>query len=398
MKSKRIAALFLALALIFTLVGCGSSKALRWPDSTLGDRLPAPPVKNGEIIVETADILHARAVDASEKHYQRFIEDCEDRGFTIDSKSDNYSFSAYDEDGYFIEVRYTKSSETIDISINVSIEGDFAEFSWPKSEIAGSIPVPKSSIGTISWESENGFVIYIGETSKEDYDDYVDQCYDAGFTIDYSKGDDYFRGINEAGYHLNLDYKWNQTMFVRMDTAKALGKEPPEKTPSSEEPSVPTETIPTQTKPVETDPPIETSTPEPTETPSTEPERVSYSTNDYETAKKGNSGVFSYVDRGANYDIYWIIDFDAGYVYYFTEGNGEESCDRIAIESGDLNDVLIITYHDGGDEWSYGLHFNYKNNPSKLIMQDNNGFEYEYTTTDLTKALELRDGKTIRDY
>lgn len=149
-------------------------------------------------------------------------------------------------------------------------------------------------------------------------------------------------------------------------------------------------------KPAETTSPTETEPP--VETPSTEPERVSYSTNDYETAKKGNSGVFSYVDRGTNYDIYWIIDFDAGYVYYFTEGNGEESCDRLAIESGDLNDVLIITYHDDGDEWSYGFHFNYKNNPSKLIMQDNNGFEYEYTTTDLTKALELRDGKTIRDY
>ena len=68
------------------------------------------------------------------------------------------------------------------------------------------------------------------------------------------------------------------------------------------------------------------------------------------------------------------------------------------MESGDLNDVLIVTYHDGGDSWSYGLHFHYKNQPSKLIMQDNDGFEYEYTTTDLAKALELRTGKTIHEY
>jgi len=162
--------------------------------------------------------------------------------------------------------------------------------------------------------------------------------------------------VNEAGYHLNLDYKWNQTMFIRMDTAEALGKEPPEQASSSEEPSVQSDTTPVepeppeQTKPVETPNPVETEPP--TEAPSTEPERVSYSTNNYETAKKGNSGVFSYVSRGNSYDIYWIIDFDVGYVYYFTDGNGEETCDRLAIESGDLNDVLIITYHDGGDEWS----------------------------------------------
>ena len=245
-------------------------------------------------------------------------------------------------------------------------------------------------------------MIYVGETSKEDYNEYVDRCYDAGFTIDYSKGDDYFRGVNEDGYHLNVNYEGNQTMFVRMDTSEALGKEPPQKTaPPSEESSEPTGTTPEQTEPVdtppnhtepnETQPPVNSTAPE-------EPNSVSYSTNDYETAKNGNSGVFSYVSRGPSYDIYWIIDFDEGYVYYFTDGNGDEGCDKVKMESGDLNDVLIITYHDGGDTWSYGLHFHYKNQPSKLIMQDNDGFEYEYTTTDLAKALELRASKTIHEY
>lgn len=112
-----------------------------------------------------------------------------------------------------------------------------------------------------------------------------------------------------------------------------------------------------------------------------------YSSNDYETAKKGNVGVFSYISRGASYDIYWIIDFDEGYVYYFTDGNGETFCDRLKIESGDLNSNIIITYHDGGTEWSYKLHFNYVNHPETLIMVDEDGFEYEYSTTDLQDAL-----------
>lgn len=61
----------------------------------------------------------------------------------------------------------------------------------------------------------------------------------------------------------------------------------------------------------------------------TAPSPVFYSTNDYETAKNGNTGVFSYRDRGSSYDIYWIIDFDEGYVYYFTDGNGESSLRQI---------------------------------------------------------------------
>lgn len=125
---------------------------------------------------------------------------------------------------------------------------------------------------------------------------------------------------------------------------------------------------------------------------------VFYSTNDYETAKEGNTGVFSYRERGGSYDIYWIIDFDEGYVYYFTDGNGESFCDRLKIVSGTLNDKVIITYHDGGDEWSYSLHFKYVNHPETLIMVDNDGFSHEYSTTYLDDALRIRASKTITDY
>lgn len=125
---------------------------------------------------------------------------------------------------------------------------------------------------------------------------------------------------------------------------------------------------------------------------------VSYSTNDSNTVKNGNTGVYSYVNRGTNYDMYYIIDFDEGYVYWFTDGNGDESCDKVKIESGDLNDKVIITYHDGDDVWSYGLHFKYVNQPSTLIMQDNDGFEYKYTTTDLSSALSKKNSKNIHEY
>lgn len=128
------------------------------------------------------------------------------------------------------------------------------------------------------------------------------------------------------------------------------------------------------------------------------PSAVSYSTNDYETAKKGNTGVFSYRNRGNSYDIYWVIDFDEGYAYYFTDGDGESFCDRLKISSGTLNDKITVTYHDGGNVWSYKLHFKYVNHPETLIMVDQNGYEWKYSTTNLHKALALRATKKISNY
>ena len=125
---------------------------------------------------------------------------------------------------------------------------------------------------------------------------------------------------------------------------------------------------------------------------------VSYSTNDLETVKQGNSGIFSYKSADGTYDIYYIIDFNEGYVYYFTDGNDNSICDRIKIDSGDLNNVLIITYHDGEDEWSYGLHYNWRNQPDHLIVQDEDGFEYDFSPTNLNEALGIKDSLSIVDY
>ena len=132
------------------------------------------------------------------------------------------------------------------------------------------------------------------------------------------------------------------------------------------------------------------------ETPSAE--SVNYSTNTRDTVGNGNSGVYAYKSRGGSYELYDIIDLDEGYVYSFSEGNGNDECEKIRIESGDLNSVMVITYHDGDDEWSYGFHFKYVGNPDHLIMQDNDGFEYDYYPTGLEEALKIRDSKSVKDY
>ena len=139
------------------------------------------------------------------------------------------------------------------------------------------------------------------------------------------------------------------------------------------------------------------SAPETTAAPK-EKSSVSYSTNDKSTVKNGNQGVYAYKSRGGTYDNYYLIDFDEGYVYFFSDGNGDTNADRVKIDSGNLNDVLIITYHDGSDKWSYGFHFKWKNPPDHLILQDQNGFEYDFYSTNLNNARSILAKKKIYDY
>ena len=114
--------------------------------------------------------------------------------------------------------------------------------------------------------------------------------------------------------------------------------------------------------------------------------------------KDGNTGQYSYVKTGRNYDSYYIIDFDEGYVYRFTEGNSEGSAMRIPITKGDLNSVLIITYHVDDYTWQEGLCFKFQRNPDKIDVQQEDGTKDTYYETSLNNALKLLETKTIVDY
>ena len=124
----------------------------------------------------------------------------------------------------------TPEPEPVDPTAN------FGEFRWPRSNLASLIPVPKSTYGEIGWEQSYGFVIYVGNTSKSEYVEYVDECWDRGFTFEYRRGDDFFWADNSDGHKVTVRYDDEfKIMFIRMDAADEDESEStPESTPDAQ--------------------------------------------------------------------------------------------------------------------------------------------------------------------
>lgn len=78
------------------------------------------------------------------------------------------------------------------------------EYRWPDSQLAGMVPKPDSKYGRIISESESSFYINIYEISGNQFEDYVEECKDAGFTVDYSRQDSYYLADDGEGYSLSL--------------------------------------------------------------------------------------------------------------------------------------------------------------------------------------------------
>lgn len=108
--------------------------------------------------------------------------------------------------------------EVTDVSTSVVSDSvEYSEFTWPTSDIAELLPVPKSKIGYIEWEASYGFVINVAETTTDDFKSYVDECKTKGFTENYRAGDDYYYADNINGYHLSLNHRDGDIMFIRID-------------------------------------------------------------------------------------------------------------------------------------------------------------------------------------
>lgn len=435
-----------------------TAEKIDWANITLCKVLPEPQSNMMDILYNGEDWLSVTIHDISENDFLEYVRWCkENYGFTVDCDSFEDYFYAYNQEGYCLALIYTEASKELSINLDVPMsttenpvstadyEIDYADAASLEKALNDGVKVngkivqfevleykPDSILGINCWAGEHlNFIsdnkldvgagnVIVGKVTEEPsktltgswkiyYDvlsiggekvednitpitepDEADDTSSAEITLTMGEGD--FEGMN---------YQEAERIFREMGFTNFEYKTVDTKTESSADTICYIEITEwfigdsnfTKGDKFDADSAVTFYTYK-----YTAPLPVSYSTNDLETAKKGNTGVFSYKSRGGSYDIYWIIDFDEGYVYWFTDGNGDTSCDRIAIVSGTLNDAVTITYHDGNSTWSYRLFFKWQNQPDHLVMQDNNGFTYDYYSTNLSSALSLKNARTIYDY
>lgn len=206
------------LAIISSISGGSKTIKIKWTDMVLGSQLPKPPANKGEIHENSADELWIDIKDISGKQYDDYVEACKSKGFTVDAESKSSTYDAYNADGYKLSLSHFGSDG--DLSIKLEKPMEMSTITWPTGKTGSQLPAPKSTTGKFSYEYDDHFFVYVGETSRADYDQYVADCVANGFDIDYDKGDTYYRADNAAGYHISLKYEGNRIMSVEISAPK----------------------------------------------------------------------------------------------------------------------------------------------------------------------------------
>lgn len=222
---KRLLVLLLCTVMCIGISGCGGNDSdkkevtkkveqpkLEWPEDGISKILPKPDAKHGEIGVDYEDVFSEHIKNSSKDEFNKYVEKCKNKGFTIEAEEKSDDYVAFNKEGYKLHLYYFDSDKTYDIDLNAPIKID--KLNWPKSGTATLLPTPKSTKGNITDDSSDFFIAYIGDTSYDDFKDYCEECRNIGFNVDYDNSEKFYRAKNKQGDSIDVSYEGFKIMRV----------------------------------------------------------------------------------------------------------------------------------------------------------------------------------------
>ena len=191
------------------------SVTYEWPSVGLNQYLPIPPTEYGNIKTDDETRFNIEIYQVSSEDFEGYVKNCKEKGFTISTTKTDSVFYAYHAEQYKLDIFYWEDEETMDIFLDAPLK--MSEIKWPDSKLVKQIPQPESLTGNIRWENSEYFGVYIANTTPEQYNEYVDRCIEAGFTIDYSRGDKTFHAYNKAGYYLVVEQHLFDKIYISIE-------------------------------------------------------------------------------------------------------------------------------------------------------------------------------------
>lgn len=93
-------------------------------------------------------------------------------------------------------------------------------YAWPKSGLPSLIPQPASLNGEMYLDAGETLSVYAANTSLEEYNQYLEDCKESGFTIGMNQYSSYYEAYDEEGNYLDLSYDEDYSeMHIRLEKA-----------------------------------------------------------------------------------------------------------------------------------------------------------------------------------
>ena len=183
-----------------------------WPSTGISSYLPLPTTEYGKIRDDNETRFNIELYHINSNKFDDYVNLCKEYGFTISTTKTDSVFYAYNDAEYSLDMFFDEDKKTLEVFLDAPLQ--MSEIKWPDNDLVNRIPKPVSLIGNIRWENSGYFGTYIDNITEEQYSEYVDQCINAGFTVDYSRGKTTFYAYDKDGYYLAVEKHLFDQMYI----------------------------------------------------------------------------------------------------------------------------------------------------------------------------------------
>ena len=110
-------------------------------------------------------------------------------------------------------------------STSCSKQAENTKYDWPTGSLAQMIPSMNKKCKSVNEFDNSLNITVVDGISKKDYDTYVSECKERGFTIDAEETNDDFEAYNPEGYQIRVSFSdfSGKKVDIYLDTPKADG-------------------------------------------------------------------------------------------------------------------------------------------------------------------------------
>lgn len=344
---------------------------LEWDKHAVASILPNPSSTLGVFKEENESTNKIIVSNTSEDDYMAYCDACKETGFDIDSESGTTSYKAYDENGNKITISYNSGNKEMTIDFYYPME--FKEITWPIVGVGTLAPVPKSLYGNVSSDYDWAYSVYLDNVTREEYEEYIQECIRYGFDKDISNYENSFWADYSDEISINISYEGLNIMYIRVAGS------------ASEDYSSLTREVNDEAKTE-----VEEIVSEPEEISEIEEiEEVedNQELNEIQEQSSLNNEISSEYERAyvrdlSEYLLYIMFDEDSKKVVCF--GTNDTYVMRGSY-NGSFSDGIIISWDDGWNESFSHVTGN------TATLTDGNGFDWDYKVCDVNEAQNVLD-------
>lgn len=201
--------------IILSLILWDRTPKYSWPDGMI---VPKPSSKYGEVEKKLSGEVNATIYKVDSKIYTSYVKELQKGGFSIDEEVTGNWFEAYNDKGYKVRVSYYDNSNEMRLYLEIPIKLSNEDISNVK--YIDLVPSINSDKVNIINQSDKYFDIYVGDYNLKKYSNYVNECINLGYDVDYDKSEKYFSAFDTSGNKVIIKYVGFDIIKISFEKSK----------------------------------------------------------------------------------------------------------------------------------------------------------------------------------